>query len=107
MRFSSTVKPPISWASWKLAHQALGGQAVGGGPGDVLTEEKDPPGFGAEHAGDDIETGGLAGAVGPDQAGDVPARQGESQVVKSLHTFKGFLEAAGLENKLRYIVPRL
>jgi hypothetical protein len=91
----------------EAAHQALGGQTVGGGPGNVLAEEEDLSGLGAEHAGDDIEAGGLAGAVRADQAGDMPARQPAGQAVEGLDAPKGFLEAAGLEDDFRPTIRRL
>ena len=35
--------------------------------GDVVALEQDPPAIGLEHAGQEIDDGGLAGAVRPDQ----------------------------------------
>src|SRR5436190_1873950 len=35
--------------------------------GDVVTLEHDPPGVGLEHAGEQVDHGGLAGAVRPNQ----------------------------------------
>ena len=52
------------------AQEALVEERVRAEAGDLLAVEPDPAGGGREEAGDDVEEGGLAGAVRADQAGD-------------------------------------
>src|SRR5262249_51595438 len=48
--------------------------------GGIAVVQRDPPFGGLVEAGDAVEDGGLAGAVGPDQRGDLPARRREAKV---------------------------
>jgi hypothetical protein len=60
--------------------QAGAGALVHRQGGDVLAIEVDRAVVGRDQAGDHVETGGLAGAVGAQQAGHLAAAQGETDV---------------------------
>ena len=50
--------------------------------GDVLAVEQHLPGVGGDQAGDDVEAGGLAGAVRPEQADGLAAVQPQRDVAQ-------------------------
>ena len=52
------------------SHHALAGRPVGADALDVLALERPGPGVGPVEPGEQVEQGGLAGAVGPDEGGD-------------------------------------
>ncbi len=57
----------------EIAHAAVAGAAVHGPAGDVDALEPDLAGVGLDHAAGHAEAGGLAGAVGAQQADDLAA----------------------------------
>jgi hypothetical protein len=63
------------------AAQALADPVVRRPGGDVLAEEAHPPGGGGEVAGDHVEQGGLAGAVGADDGPALAGGDGERHTV--------------------------
>jgi hypothetical protein len=70
--FSSTVmcgKTAEIWNERKMPVRDLGGA----GSGDVAAVEEDLAAAGRQELGNQVETGGLAGAVGADQGVDVAA----------------------------------
>ncbi len=71
---------------------------VGREPGDVAVGEVDAPRVGSEDAGEEIETGGLARAIGPDEGGEPPALEAETHVVQDHVATEGLAEAARLED---------
>jgi hypothetical protein len=66
--------------------------------GDFLSLEKDLSARGMVVAGDDIEKGGLARPVGPDQGVAFPFLYLEIHVEKDFQTFEGVVEPLGFEN---------
>ena len=74
------------------AADAQAGDLVGGQAGDVPAAEKDLSVGGREHAADDVECGGLAGAVGADEAMDGPLRYGQVQFLDGMHAAKALVD---------------
>ena len=66
-RFSSTVRPRNSWLIWKVRASPRRARSAWRQRGDVLAIEQHPAGMRLEHAGDQIDQRGLAGAVRADQ----------------------------------------
>src|SRR5690606_2965610 len=63
------------------AGHALVGDAGGLEAADLLAVEGDGPGIGPQEARDHVERGGLARAVGPEQADDLALGELEAQIV--------------------------
>ncbi len=62
------------------AHQTAAHALFGGKCGDVVLAEEDRALVGPHHAGDQVDEGGLAGAVGADECVAGARRQGERDV---------------------------
>src|SRR5439155_14843453 len=60
---------------------------------DVVALEQDPPAIGAEHAGQKINDGGLAGAVRADQRMAGALRYFQRQVARDAEAAEGFFQA--------------
>src|SRR5262245_35442921 len=88
---------------WHLVGTADAGDAALVRPGtrDVGAVEADFPAVGVEIAGDQIEERGLAGAVGPDDADCLAARDAEIDGVGRLDRAEGSGEAVDLEEHRR------
>ena len=80
------------------AGDGLARDAVGSQPGDVLAVEDDAPSRRAEHSGEAVEEGRLAGAVGPDDGPDLATGHGHAHVVESAQPAELHAEALGAEN---------
>ena len=61
-----------------------GGDAVAAPVADVLAPEGDPAGADGEDPGDEIEHGGLAGAVGPDEPHQLPGENLQGKIGQGL-----------------------
>src|SRR4029079_19377031 len=68
-------------------------------PRDVAALEQDGAGVGAQMAGDQVEQRGLAGAVGPDDGGDLALGHAHAGVVDGQEAVEGFAQAADLEHQ--------
>ena len=84
----------------EAASHAEAGVLFGRGAGDVVALEADGAGGGREVAGDAVEEGALAGAVGADEADDVALRHGQAGAVDGaegaeLHDDVGCLKQHG------------
>src|SRR5438067_179330 len=66
---------------------------------DRLAAEQDLAGVGAELAVDDVEAGGLAGAVRSDEREELSCREREAHVFDSVHAAEGLLQVAHLEKR--------
>ena len=73
------------------------GHLVGLGLGDVLAAVDDVPAGGGVDAGDEVEEGGLARAVGAQEAFDLPFLDVEIQVVHDSQPAKALGQAGGLQ----------
>ena len=71
------------------AGHARPGNPVGRPAGDGLAVKGDVPRIRFEHAGDDVEQGGFAGAVGSDHRFDVAGLDGKGHVFDGHHPTKG------------------
>ena len=80
--FSSTVSSRNRRMVWKVRARPACADLVGLLVGDVHAVHKDLPAGGRQQAGDDIDQGGLAGAVRTDQAEDLAAPQSEADAVQ-------------------------
>ena len=67
--------------SWKARPSPRRVRAEAGKAGDVLARDEDLAGAGAQLAGDQIEVGGLAGAVRADDGGERAGRERARHVV--------------------------
>src|SRR5712691_2373102 len=65
--------------------------------GDVLAVELDRPGVGGNEADDDVEAGGLAGAVGAEQADDLAALHRHTDVAQHRAALKALAETVADE----------
>ena len=63
-------------------HQSQGGQALRRKPRDILPVQVDLAGSLGVEAGDDVEQGGLPRAVGADDAGNLPFRDAEGDLLQ-------------------------
>ena len=81
------------------AHQAALDQHVGRQPGHVLAGKPHRAAARARHAGNQIDGGGLAGAVRPDDAEDFPLRDVEAQLRHGLHAAEALGEAIDREQR--------
>ena len=68
------------WLLRQVADAELGARVHGLG-GDVAAIELDAAGIGRHQADDHVETGGLAGAVGAEQADDLAGVEGQREIV--------------------------
>ena len=80
------------------ARHALPGDAIRGQPGDVLPVEHDAPARRPEHAGQAVEEGGLAGAVGADDGADLALLHGHRHVVERGEATEPHRETLGAED---------
>ena len=69
-----------------------------------LAAELEAAAVGDVQAGDDVEEGGLAGAVGADQAVDLAALDGDAHVGQRLQAAETLADAGDLENGLCHVV---
>ena len=58
---------------------------MGGGTGDVLAKEEDLAGVGGVDAGNVVEDGGLAGAVGADQTVDLAVFDLDGEIIDGVN----------------------
>ena len=65
--------------------------------GDVVAFEQDAPGVGLEHAGEQIDHGGLAGAVRSDQRMAGALLDPERQVARDPQAAEGFFQSFGFQ----------
>jgi len=77
------------------AAQAEAEDLLRGRAGDAAAAEVDLAGVGPLVAGHDVEQGGLAGPVRPDQAGDRAFRHGQRAAVERLHAAEGLGDLIG------------
>src|ERR1700694_4837110 len=70
-------------------------------PGDVLAVEADRPRGGPEEPGQQVEAGGLAGAVGADQADDLARLDREVGAVDRAPSVETLWDVRGLEERDR------
>ena len=68
-------------------------------PGDVGAVEQHAPGIGAQIAGDDVDEGGLAGAVVADETQPFAAARGDRDVLGGDDRAEGFLQALGFQKR--------
>jgi len=68
--------------------------------GDVLPVELDRPGIGGDEAGDDVEAGGLAGAVGAEQTDDLAALHRHADVAQHRAALEALAEAVATRPRL-------
>ena len=73
--------------------------------GDVAARKEDAPGVGRELAVDEVEAGGLAGAVGADQRQQTAGLHAEGDAVDRLDAAERLLEAARLQHRLAHDAP--
>ena len=73
------------------------GPAVHGQAGDVLAVQDDLAAVGRDQAGDDIEAGGLAGPVGPEQAHGLAAGEVQRHVLEDGPGAVAFAQIVGTE----------
>ena len=71
-------------------------------PGHVGPVEEDAPGVDGLQPGDGVEAGRLAGAVGPDEAGDHARIDGEVDAAQSVHAAESHLSFRYLEQRHRH-----
>lgn len=74
---------------------------------DTLVTEIDVAGVRCEIAGDQIESGGLAGTVAADEAGDRASLHLERQITDSMQAAEDFDSASNLRTVLRVIAISL
>ena len=79
--FSSTRERVQQLRTLEGPPEAAAGTPAGPGARHVVAVQQDPPAGRAHEARAGVERGGLAGAVGADQAGDAAARRLEAQPV--------------------------
>ena len=70
----------------KRAADAGAANLVGPAAVDTLSSELDDARIRLEHAGDQVEAGGLAGAVGPNQRDDAALGNGEAHILSGAQT---------------------
>ena len=95
MTFSRTVRSAERPHHLVGPGQAPAGHLVGGQAGDLLTPEEHLPWVRCINPVDDVEQGGLAGAVGADESQDLPLRQLKGDIAQGLEpaeTFGDFLD---------------
>src|SRR5438132_408619 len=83
----------------KRAHQAELDDPMRPPPGDVMAVEPDRSGRGREEPRQQVEARGLAGAVGADQADDLPLVDGEIEAVDRGQSPEVLAETARLEER--------
>src|SRR3546814_8080104 len=66
--------------------------------GDVATVEHDLALVGGHEADDHVETGGLAGAVGPEQADDFAGVEGQAEIAHDLARAVALAQSLGYEH---------
>ena len=99
MTFSMTDSPANGLTSWKVrptpARQIWSGRQ----PSMRLPREAHLAGIGAIDAGDDIEAGGLAGAVGPDQPDDGALGDGQADILHGAQAAEALGHLVELEQR--------
>ena len=88
------------------AGDAQPGDAIGRRARQLLAAKKDAAGGGAQFAGEQIEKGRLARAVGPDHGMNAAFREGEGNSVDRRQRAEAAGEVASLEQRLRHGAPR-
>jgi hypothetical protein len=83
----------------QVAHAAARA-LVHGEAADVLAVEQDLPGVARYEANDHVEAGGLAGAVGPEQADDFAGMQVEAEILDDFALLVAFGERARRQHQL-------
>jgi ABC-type iron transport system FetAB ATPase subunit len=73
--------------------------------GDVEAAQRHAPGIRPVDAGDQVEAGGLAGAVGSDQRDDLAAANGEAHVVDRLEAAEALRDALDDEELVAHASP--
>src|SRR3989442_1315146 len=80
------------------AHETQPGDVRGPGAGDLAALEADAPAGGRQEMGQEIEAGGLAGAVGADERVDRPTVHAQPHVLHRDEAAKLFGEPLGFQN---------
>ena len=95
---SSGVRSANSWLIWNVRVMPSRTRSMRLEPGDVLAVEQDLAGGRAQHAGEQVDERGLAGAVRADQRMARALLDAERYVVRRDDAAEALVEADGFEN---------